>query len=70
MDNYKKLESLVCEKFNSIGDDKVIIGNVSMSGEQISNSIENGDDNGIYIMNSLIQLTIDLLLRGKEKIDG
>lgn len=63
-----KLKETTAKSYEEFGDfEKIlIIGENSYTGKQIANEVRSGTELGTTILNNLIDLTIDLVARGKE----
>lgn len=66
----EKLKQLMITTYRKFGDEKALMlkGRFSYTGNEIAKEIENETEFGIEVLNSLLQLTIDLLKRNKIKM--
>jgi hypothetical protein len=66
----EELKQLITLSYREYGDDKVVVwDNKSYSGNELADEIEQETILGIELLNNVIQLTIDLVKRGKVKRD-
>ncbi len=71
MDNnlLESLKSNISNYYRGYGDGTVLYkGEESYTGNQIANDVDNETEFGIEMVNNLINLTLDLITRGKEKL--
>lgn len=70
LESLDKLKSKVIETYKKFGDKKALLirGHNSYTGFEIADEIEKETELGIEMMNSIIQLTIDLLSRDKINV--
>lgn len=64
-ESIQKLKELIVEAYRKSTHTKIIIGNKSYTSNEIADEIENESELGIETIDNIIQLTIDLLSRGK-----
>ena len=66
----EKLKAVVIEDLKKRGDKPFIASKEGVfSGIQLAEEVDKETDKGLKMINSLVKLTIDLLARGKEKLD-
>lgn len=69
---YQQLQQVLLEHLSEGDSDEICLS--SPSGEwtrkQLAQAVRQGNYEGIRFVNSLVKLSLDLVLRGKEKIDG
>lgn len=69
-ENIDKLQSLIINDCRKRGDVPYIVyGGRSFTGNQLADEVANETEVGLEIIGGVLRLSIDLMSRGKEKID-
>jgi hypothetical protein len=71
VESIEKLKQSMVETYRKFGDEKAILvkGKYSYTGNEVAEEIENETEFGLGMIESIMQLTIDLLKRDKININ-
>lgn len=73
MEAYNSLIEQLVSDARAYGDEVVItslgLGKCTWTGNELADEVQNGTDFGKEVVNGLLSLTLELVVRGKEKLN-